>query len=74
VTTPLFGADGVPRGFARIRRDTPTWKNADGALCDSHRRMQAMLEAIPVAIVLTDATTDRISCINRRFAELYGED
>ena len=43
-------------------------------LAESVRRLETILGTTPVAVVLVEASTDRISYINRRAAELYGTD
>ncbi|MEW6220605.1 MAG: MASE3 domain-containing protein [Thermodesulfobacteriota bacterium] len=67
--------------FAVTFSDISASKQAEAALARAHeqseadrQRLEAILETTPVAVVLIEAATGRLSYINRRAAEIYGTD
>jgi PAS domain S-box-containing protein len=74
IVSALHDADGRLAGFSKILRDMTAWKDAERALCDSHRRLQGILASIPLAVVVIDAASGRFSYMNERAIELYGCD
>lgn len=67
-------ADDRLSGFCNSLRDMTQWQRSGQVLREIHRRQRAVLESIPVALVLIGAASGRFSYMNQRAIELYGRD
>ncbi len=63
----------TPEGLTVFFRDVTAARQAEQALRESEARLQAVLDHVPVGVLLADAATGRILLSNRRLAELLGE-
>ena len=67
-----FAADAVPsaQGLTVFFRDVTAARQAEQALRDSEARLQAVLDHVPVGVVLAEAPSGRVVLTNRRMAEI----
>jgi PAS domain S-box-containing protein len=65
--TPLFGSDGVIKGFIEIIEDIGERKKAEEALRASGTKYKTLVESIPQKIFLKDRNSVYISC-NENYA------
>jgi PAS domain S-box-containing protein len=71
-----LSADAVPGGgdgLILFLRDVSAARIAEAALRDSEARLKAVLEHVPVGVLLAEAPAGRLLLANRRAAELLGE-
>nr|WP_255575013.1 PAS domain S-box protein [Caldovatus aquaticus] len=64
------GADG---GLTLFFRDVSAARIAEAALRDSEARLKAVLEHVPVGVLLAEAPSGRVLLANRQAAEILGE-
>ena len=69
-------ADAFPGGNGGLTlffRDVSAAKVAEAALRESEARLKAVLEHVPVGVLLAEASSGRLLLSNRRAAEILGE-
>ncbi|GGG33001.1 hypothetical protein GCM10010964_21080 [Caldovatus sediminis] len=71
-----LSADAFPGGGGGLTlffRDVSAAKVAEAALRESEARLKAVLEHVPVGVLLAEAAAGRLLLANRRAAEILGE-
>lgn len=69
---PLFGSDGKITGFISQIQDISERKKAEQAVRESEERFRTIAEAIPVPVLISTISDDRILFANQRLAEAFG--
>jgi PAS domain S-box-containing protein len=72
--SPLFNEKGEHIANLALHTDITEHKQAGERIDFERRRLKAVLETIPVAVVIVEARDSHFSYINRRAKELYGYD
>lgn len=69
-----FAADAFPsaQGLTVFFRDVTAARLAEQALRDSEARLQAVLDHVPLGVMLAEAPSGRVVLANRRLAEILG--